>query len=117
MTCGSRAAHTAPCGAGKFAPSGAANPWTAPGYTPPADWAKIAVYNDASLVAYSGHVSNLRSWWVHRPVEANTGAQSASGDWVAVPTNLYNSGASFQTFFVPASAQNAGRGVTQAPAA
>jgi hypothetical protein len=94
-----------------------ASPWAAPGYTPPADWVKIAVYNDASLVTYSGHVSSLRSWWVHRPVQANTEAQSASGDWVAIPTNLYNSGASFQTFFVPASAQSPGRGAPQAPAA
>jgi hypothetical protein len=94
-----------------------ANPWTAPAYTPPADWAKIAVYNDARLVTYSGHVSTLTSWWVHRPVEANTEAQSASGDWVAIPTNLYNSGASFQTFLVPTSAQNPGSGAPQAPGA
>jgi hypothetical protein len=94
-----------------------ADPWTAPGYTPPADWAKIAVYNNATLVTYSGHISNLRSWWIHRPVEANTEAQGATGDWVAIPTNLYNSGASFQTFFVPASAQSPGRAAPRAPAA
>jgi hypothetical protein len=82
-----------------------ANPWAAPSYTPPAKWAKIAVYNNARLVTYTGHASTLRSWWVHHALEANTEAQSVSGDWVAVPTNLYNSGASFQTFFVPTSAQ------------
>ena len=30
ITPGSSAAHTTPCGTGKFAPTGAANPWTAP---------------------------------------------------------------------------------------
>jgi hypothetical protein len=94
-----------------------ANPWTAPAYTPPKDWAKIAVYNDALLVSYSGHVDSLRSWWIHRKVEANTEAQGASGDWVAVPTNLYNSGASFQTFFVPTSGQSPAGGALQAPRA
>jgi hypothetical protein len=36
---------------------------------------------------------------------ANTGQQSGS-DWVAVPADLSRGGASFQTFFVPQSAQS-----------
>jgi hypothetical protein len=78
-----------------------ADPWTAPTFTPPANWTKIAVYNNARLVSYSGHAATLESWWVNHPLEANTEAQSETGDWVAIPTTLYNSGASFQTFFVP----------------
>jgi hypothetical protein len=79
-----------------------ANPWTAPAFTPPARWAKIAVYNDARLAPYSGHVGTLESWWVNHVLEANTGAQSDAGDWVAIPSNLANDGASFATAFVPA---------------
>jgi hypothetical protein len=56
------------------------------------------------LTSYSGHNATLVSWWVNHPLLANTGQQSGS-DWVAVPSNLYNSGASFQTAFVPASEQ------------
>jgi hypothetical protein len=93
------------------------SPWTAPSYTPPANWTKIAVYNNARLVTYSGRVSTLTSWWVHHKLEANTEAQSASGDWVAVPTNLYNSGASFQTYFVPTSKQRPAGGTPLAPRA
>ncbi len=81
------------------------DPWTAPvSYVPPANFTKIAVYNDVRLTTYSGHNSTLDSWWVHHQLLANTEAQSGS-DWVAIPSNLYNSGASFQTAFVPASAQ------------
>lgn len=93
----------------------AASPWTAPAYSPPANWAKIAVYSNARLVTYSGHVSTLTSWWVHRAVEANTGAQSTTGDWVAIPTSLANSGASFQTFFVPTFAQSPAGSAPPAP--
>ena len=78
-----------------------ADPWTAPSFTPPANWTKIAVYNDARLVSYTGHAATLESWWVNHALEANTEAQSETGDWVAIPTTLYNSGASFQTVFVP----------------
>lgn len=80
-------------------------PWTAPTFTPPAKWAKIAVYNDARLASYSGHVATLESWWVNHALEANTGAQSDTGDWVAIPSDLADNGASFATFFVPASGQ------------
>jgi hypothetical protein len=81
------------------------DPWTAPSsYTPPANLTKIAVYNSVRLTSYSGHNATLVSWWVNHPLLANTGQQSGS-DWVAVPSNLYNSGASFQTAFVPASEQ------------
>jgi hypothetical protein len=93
------------------------NPWTAPAYTPPANWAKIAVYNDARLVTYNGVASTLTSWWVHHALEANTEAQSVSGDWVAIPSNLYNSGASFQTAFVPTFAQSPAGGTQLAPGA
>ena len=94
-----------------------ANPWAAPSFTPAANWTKIAVYNNARLVSYTGHAATLESWWVNHALEANTEAQSISGDWVAIPTNLYNSGASFQTFFVPTSAQSPAGGTPQAPRA
>jgi hypothetical protein len=82
-----------------------ADPWTAPSsYTPPANYTKIAVYGSVRLTSYSGHNATLDSWWVNHPLLANTGQQSGS-DWVAIPTNLYNGGASFQTFFVPVSGQ------------
>jgi len=42
-----------------------------------------------------------------RAAQANTGAQSDTGDWVSIPSNLANEGASFATFFVPASEQRA----------
>jgi len=92
-------------------------PWTAPAYTPPANWTKIATYNNARLVTYSGHVSTLTSWWVHHQLLANTEAQSVAGDWVAIPTNLFNSGASFQTFFVPTFAESPTGTAPQAPRA
>jgi hypothetical protein len=83
-----------------------ADPWTAPSsYTPPANFTKIAVYNSVLLTTYSGHISTLRSWWVHHHLLANTDQNSISGDWVAIPTDLFNSGASFVTFFVPTFAQ------------
>jgi hypothetical protein len=87
------------------------SPWTAPSsYTPPASYMKVAAYNDVALTTYSGHTSTLWSWWVHHPLLANTEQQSGS-DWVAVPTNLFNSGASFRTWFVPQTAQGANQPV------
>jgi hypothetical protein len=81
------------------------DPWTAPSsYAPPAQYTKIAAYSDASLATYTGHISTLWSWWVHHPLLANTEQQSAA-DWVAIPTNLTNGGANFQTWFVPQSGQ------------
>jgi hypothetical protein len=73
-------------------------------YTPPAKAMKAATYSNVGLTTYSGHTSTLWSWWVHHKLLANTGQQSGA-DWVAVPTDLANSGASFQTFFVPVSGQ------------
>jgi hypothetical protein len=64
-----------------------------------------AAYNDARLVPYSGRAGTLESWWVNHARDANTGAQSETGDWVAIPSNLANDGASFATFFVPAFGQ------------
>ena len=66
---------------------------------------KVAAYTHVGLTTYSGHTSALWSWWVHRKLLANTGQQSGR-DWVAVPAGLYNGGASFQTAFVPQSAQS-----------
>jgi hypothetical protein len=57
-----------------------------------------------ALTSYSGHTATLWSWWVHHHLLANTGQQSGH-DWVAVPTDLTSGGASFQTWFVPQSAQ------------
>jgi hypothetical protein len=65
---------------------------------------KTATYHNVPLITYSGHRSTLRSWWVHHKLLANTGQQSGS-DWVAKPANLYNGGASFQTWFMPRSAE------------
>ena len=42
---------------------------------------------------------------VHHKLEANTEQQSSS-DWVAVPNDLSNGGASFSTYLVPQSAQS-----------
>jgi hypothetical protein len=82
------------------------SPWDASySYTPPAQYIKVAAYNNVALTSYSGHTATLWSWWVHHKLLANTGQQSGS-DWVAVPTDLYNGGASFQTWFVPQSAQS-----------
>jgi hypothetical protein len=73
-------------------------------YTPPAKYLKVARYTDVSLTGYSGHTATLWSWWVHHKLLANTEQQSGS-DWVAVPADLTDGGASFQTLFVPQSAQ------------
>ncbi len=81
------------------------SPWDGSySYTPPAKSVQIASYNDVALTSYSGHTATLWSWWVHHKLLANTEQQSGS-DWVAVPTNLSNSGASFSTYFVPRSGQ------------
>ena len=81
------------------------SPWDASyPHTPPASSTKVAAYNSVSLTTYSGHKATLWSWWVHHKLLANTGQQSGS-DWVAVPADLSNGGASFQTFFLPQSAQ------------
>ena len=81
-------------------------PWDASyPHTPPAGDVKVAAYNNVSLTTYSGHTATLWSWWVHHKLLANTGQQTNT-DWVAVPTDLFNGGASFQTWFVPQSAQS-----------
>jgi hypothetical protein len=73
-------------------------------YTPPAQYTKVAAYSNVQLTSYSGHTATLWSWWTHHKLLANTEQQSGS-DWVAIPTNLTNGGANFQTWFVPQSAQ------------
>jgi hypothetical protein len=81
------------------------DPWTAPSsYTPPASPVRVAAFSDVALTSYSGHTATLWSWWVHHKLLANTGQQTGS-DRVAVPTDLTNGGASFQTQFVPQSGQ------------
>ncbi len=74
-------------------------------YTPPASYVKIARYTDVRLTTYSGHTATLWSWWAHHKLLANTEQQSGS-DWVAVPNDLHDGGASFQTWLVPKSAQS-----------
>jgi hypothetical protein len=82
------------------------SPWDGSySHTPSASSVKVAAYNDVTLITYSGHTSSLWSWWVHHKLLANTGQQSGS-DWVAVPADLFNGGASFQAWFVPKSAQS-----------
>ncbi len=82
------------------------SPWDASyPHTPPASSVKVAAYNNVTLTSYNGHTATLWSWWVHHKLLANTGQQSGS-DWVAVPAGLFNGGASFQTWFVPKSAQS-----------
>jgi hypothetical protein len=81
------------------------SPWDASyPHTAPTDNVRAATYNNVSLTTYSGQVSTLRSSWVHHKLLANT-EQQTGNDWVAVPTDLFNAGASFQTWFVPQSAQ------------
>lgn len=50
-------------------------------------------------------VATLKSWWTRHPLEANTGAQSDTGDWVSIPSDLVDKGARFATFFVPVNGQ------------
>jgi hypothetical protein len=81
------------------------SPWdNSYSHTPPAQYTKVAAYNNATLTSYSGHTATLWSWWVHHKLLANTEQQSGS-DWVAIPNDLSNNGASFSTFFVPVSGQ------------
>ena len=82
------------------------SPWDGSySYTPTAQSTKAAAYTLVGLVTYSGHESSLWSWWVHHKLLANTGQQSAA-DWVAIPADLTNGGASFQTWFVPQNQQS-----------
>jgi hypothetical protein len=74
-------------------------------YTPPAQRVKVASYTRVYLTSYSGHTATLWSWWVHHKLLANTGQQSGS-DWVAIPDDLTDGGASFRTWFVPQSGQS-----------
>jgi hypothetical protein len=74
-------------------------------HSPPVKAVKIATYTNVGLGTYSGHDSTLWSWWTHHKLLANT-EQQTSSDWVAAPTDLHNGGASFQTWFVPQSAQS-----------
>lgn len=72
------------------------SPWDASyKYTPPATPVKMASYNNVRLRSYNGHTATLWSWWVHHKLLASTGQQP-----VAAPHNLYDGGASFQTWFV-----------------
>jgi hypothetical protein len=81
------------------------SPWDGSyAHIPPAQYTKIAAYGNVGLITYSGHTSTLWSWWTHHKLLANTGQQSGA-DWVAIPTDLTSGGASFQTWFVPQSAQ------------
>ena len=93
------------------------DPWTAPAFTPAANWTKIGIYNNARLISSSGHAATLTSSWVTDALEANTSAQSVTGDWVAIPSTLANSGASFTTVFVPVSGQHAAQAGPLAPRA
>jgi len=114
-TAGDRFTATCPVGSGqsftqaRIGTEFGTDPWTAPAFTPPANWAKVGVFDNARLVTYSGHAGTLTSWWVTHALEANTEAQSVTGDWVSVPSNLASNGASFATFFVPVSGQGAMR--------
>ena len=82
------------------------SPWdNSYSYTPPAQPVKAAAYTSVALTSYSGHTATLWSWWTHHKLEANTEQQSSS-DWVAVPNDLSNGGASFSTYLVPQSAQS-----------
>jgi hypothetical protein len=82
------------------------SPWDGSySHTPPAQYTKIAAYTNVALTTYSGHASTLWSWWTHHKLLANTGQQSGA-DWVAIPTDLTNGGASFQTWFVPQNQQS-----------
>ena len=69
-------------------------------YTRPATSVKAAVYHNVRLTSYSGHKGDLSSWWVHHKLIAKPSGHAR----VAIPHDLFNSGASFQTWFVPRSA-------------
>ena len=87
------------------APTSAARRGTGRTPTPrPRRQTKTAAYSNVSLTTYSGHTSTLWSWWVHHKLLANTGQQSGS-DWVAIPADLTNGGANFQTWLVPQNRQ------------
>ena len=78
------------------------DPWTAPAsFTHPVAWTKIAAYYGVLLQTYNGKYSGLASWFVHHKIfmVGNTGSLI---DVEAAPTDLYNGGASFQTWLAPA---------------
>ena len=79
------------------------SPWDSSySYTPPATSVKVAAYQEVELTNYRGRTATLWwSWWNH----AKLIAQPSGSDVVAVPHDLSNGGASFQTWFVPKSAQ------------
>lgn len=78
------------------------DPWTAPAsFTHPAAWTKIAAYNGVTLQTYNGKLSTLASWFVHHKIFM-VGITGSLIDVEAAPTDLYNSGASFQTWLAPA---------------
>ena len=72
------------------------SPWDSsyPHLRPQAMPVKIAAYTNVRLTSSSGHTAALWSWWVHHKLLAF----QSSGDLVAAPNNLSNSGADFQTF-------------------
>ena len=74
------------------------SPWDASyAYTPPASSVKAAGYFGVKLTSYSGHTATLVSWWVRHPLHAWPAGRAP----VATSGNLSNSGASFQSWFVP----------------
>lgn len=76
------------------------SPWDASySYTPPARSAAVARYQDVKLTSYSGHTATLTSWWVNHKLIAKPSGRAQ----VAAPRNLYDSGATFRTFFTPKS--------------
>ncbi len=78
------------------------DPWTAPSsYTHPARWTKIAAYSHVSVVNYNSNQWPLASWFVHHKIfmSAITGSLI---DVQAAPTDLADSGLSFQDWLAPA---------------
>jgi hypothetical protein len=78
------------------------DPWTAPAsFTHPAAWTKIAVFNHVELDTYNGRIWTLASWFVHHKIFM-VGVTGSLIDVEAAPTDLSNSGASFQDWLAPA---------------
>lgn len=75
------------------------SPWDSSySHTPPAMPVKLAAYQEVELTSYRGRTATLSwLWWKH----AKLITQPSGSDVVAVPHDLANGGASFQTWLMP----------------
>lgn len=74
------------------------SPWDGSySYKPPATSLKAAQYHNVRLTSYSGHTATLQSWWANHKLVAKPSGRAQ----VAAPHDLYDGGASFQTWLAP----------------